>query len=100
MGELGCPFGNLAQEVSSIHEPLRLSLSAMFHALSEAMAECFEEGKEAGIFKASLPSKQLAEFAVAQVQGSFLLRKTHKEPDLMERNAEIMRQVLHQWMNN
>ncbi len=100
LGELGCPFGNLAQEVSSIHESLRLSLSAMFHAISEAMAQCFEEGKEAGIFQESLPSRQLADFAVAQIQGSFLLRKTHKEPELMERNAEIMRQVLHQWMNN
>ena len=30
-GELGCPFGNLAQEMSTIHEPLRKALSEFFH---------------------------------------------------------------------
>lgn len=96
-GELGCPFGNLAQELSAVHEPLRLFLSAMFHALSEALEQCFDEGKKVGLFKESLPSRQLADFALAQIQGAFLLRKTHKDPRVVECNIEILRQVLQQW---
>jgi TetR/AcrR family transcriptional repressor of nem operon len=96
-GELGCPFGNLAQEISSIHEPLRESLSMFFGACTEAMEQCFEEGKQAGIFRQELPSRQIADFILAQIQGAFLLRKTHKEPKVLENNFEVLRGVLRQW---
>ena len=97
VGELGCPFGNLAQEISSIHEPLRRSLSMFFGACAETMERCFEEGKEAGLFRPDLPSKQLSGFVLAQIQGSFLLRKTHKEPQILESSFEVLRGLLRQW---
>jgi TetR/AcrR family transcriptional repressor of nem operon len=96
-GELGCPFGNLAQEISSTHEPLRRSLSQFFATCTEAMERCFEEGKQTGIFGKTLPSKQLAEFVFAQIQGSLLLRKTHKEPEVIERNVEMLKGLIRQW---
>ena len=94
VGRLGCPFGNLAQEMSAIHESLRQSLSEFFLACTERLEQCFEEGKEAGILKEGLPSRQLAEFALAQIQGSYLLRKTHKDSQVMERNIETLRQLI------
>ncbi len=97
VGQLGCPFGNLAQEISSLHEPLRQSLSMFFEACAEAMERCFDEGKEAGLFREGLPSRQLAEFVLAQIQGSFLLRKTHQEPQILEGNFEMLRGLLRQW---
>ena len=97
LGELGCPFGNLAQEISSIHEPLRQSLSMFFAACTEALERCFEEGKHTGAFRQDMPSRQFAEFFLAQVQGSFLLRKTHKEPEILENNFEVLRGLLKQW---
>jgi TetR/AcrR family transcriptional repressor of nem operon len=97
-GELGCPFGNLAQEMSAIHEPLREQLSSFFHAGAERLESCFEEGKKGGVFKESLPSHQLAEFVLAQIQGAFLLRKTHKDPDIVERNIEMLRQMVTNWL--
>ena len=96
-GELGCPFGNLAQEISSIHEPLRESLSLFFEACAETMERCFEEGKQAGIFRQELPSRQTADFVLAQIQGSFLLRKTHKEPGVLRNNLEVLRGLLKHW---
>jgi TetR/AcrR family transcriptional repressor of nem operon len=96
-GELGCPFGNLAQEISSIHEPLRESLSLFFRACTETMEQCLEEGKQAGCFRQDLPSRQAAEFILAQVQGAFLLRKTHKEPKVLENSFEVLRGLLKQW---
>ncbi|MBI4830970.1 MAG: TetR/AcrR family transcriptional regulator [Candidatus Lindowbacteria bacterium] len=97
-GELGCPFGNLAQEMSAVHEPLRQTLSKFFSLGAERLENCFDEGKQAGVFKEALPSRQLAEFVLAQVQGSFLLRKTHKDPRVMERNVEMLRQMISGWI--
>ena len=96
-GELGCPFGNLAQEVSSIHEPLRESLSMFFESCTEAMESCFDEGRQEGIFRLELASDQIAVFVLAQIQGAFLLRKTHKEPKVLEGNFEVLLGLLKQW---
>jgi TetR/AcrR family transcriptional repressor of nem operon len=97
LGELGCPFGNLAQEISSIHEPLRESLSLFFEACTETMERCFEEGKREGIFQQDLPARQVAEFVLAQIQGAYLLRKTHKEPQVIESNLDVLRGLLDTW---
>ncbi len=96
-GERGCPFGNLAQEISSIHDPLRQSLSLFFSACTEAMERCFDEGKEAGLFRKEMPSRQVAEFVLAQIQGSSLLRKTHRDPGILERNFEMLREMVKGW---
>ena len=97
-GELGCPFGNLAQEMSAIHEPMRQTLSDFFEGCTERIEQCFDEGKEAGEFREDLPSGQLAEFVFAQIQGAFLLRKTHKDLRIMEGNIEMLRQSIRAWV--
>ena len=96
-GALGCPFGNLAQEMSAIHEPLRQTLSDFFSTCADKLEECFENGKTAGELRADLPSRQLAEFVLAQLQGSFLLRKTHKDTRILEGNIEMLRQNIRAW---
>jgi TetR/AcrR family transcriptional repressor of nem operon len=96
-GELGCPFGNLAQEMSCIHEPFREALSDFFHNIVARLEQCFKEGKETGDFRKDLPSREVAEFAIAVIQGTFLLRKTHKDPKIMERTVKTLRQMLESW---
>ncbi|UCD58712.1 MAG: TetR family transcriptional regulator C-terminal domain-containing protein [Candidatus Hydrogenedentota bacterium] len=90
-------MGNLAQEMSCIHESFRQGLSEFFSSVVDRLEACFEEGKRAGHFRETLPSGRLAEFALAQIQGSFLLRKTHKDPKLMENNVEMLRQMVRGW---
>ena len=96
-GELGCPFGNLAQEMSCIHRPFREALSDFFRNIAARLEHCFEEGKETGDFKKDLPSREIAEFAIAAIQGSFLLRKTHRDPQVMERSIGMLRQLFKRW---
>lgn len=93
-GELGCPFGNLAQEMSTMSEKFREFLSEFFGAWARELERVFDEGKSDGSFSETLPSKQLAEFALAQIQGAFLLRKTHKEPAIMQENIDMLRRVI------
>ena len=92
-GERGCPFGNLAQEMSCIHEPFREALSNFFRNIAERLEQCFEEGKQTGDFPKNMPSREAAEFAIAAIQGSFLLRKTHRDPKVMESNITMLRQA-------
>lgn len=97
IGERGCPFGNLAQEISAIHEPLRESLSGFFKACAEALEACIEQGKKTGAFRSETPSREIAEFVLGQIQGAFLLRKTHKDPEILRRSVEMLRLFLDQW---
>ena len=96
-GERGCPFGNLAQEMSCIHETFRQALSDFFSGIAARVEECFEEGKKTGDFNRDLPSGEVADFAIAAIQGSFLLRKTHKDPKIFEKNIEMLRQMFGRW---
>ncbi len=96
-GERGCPFGNLAQEISALHEPLRESLSGFFNACAGALEACLEEGKKTGTFRSDMPSREIAEFMLGQIQGAFLLRKTHKDPEIVRRSVEMLRLFLDQW---
>ncbi|GAB4353986.1 MAG: TetR/AcrR family transcriptional regulator [Candidatus Abyssubacteria bacterium] len=93
-GELGCPFGNLAQEMSCIHEPFRQALSDFFRNIAERLTDCLEEGKQTGDFSKALASREVADFAIAVIQGSFLLRKTHRDPKVMETNIAMLRQLI------
>jgi len=96
-GALGCPFGNLAQEMSCIHESFRQALSEFFGSVARGLEECLEEGKRSGDFAEELPSRDLAEFAIAQIQGAFLLRKTHNDPEVMRRNIGMLRRMIQGW---
>jgi TetR/AcrR family transcriptional repressor of nem operon len=99
-GELGCPFGNLAQEMSCIHEPFRETLSDFFRNIAVRLEQCFEEGKETGDFRKDLPSREVAEFSIAVIQGAFLLRKTHRDPKMMESNIAMLRQIVAGWTDH
>jgi len=96
-GELGCPFGNLAQELSPLHETLRLSLSAFFQAITGRVQQCMEEAARAGAVRGDLPAREMAEFALAQIQGAFLLRKTHRDPQVIDRSVDMLRRMMQQW---
>jgi TetR/AcrR family transcriptional repressor of nem operon len=93
-GEMGCPFGNLAQEMSPIHEGFREALSEFFENIVHRLEQCLDAGKACGEFRDDLESRRHAEFAIAQIQGSFLLRKTHKDPGVMRRNIEMLREMI------
>ncbi|RJP16659.1 MAG: TetR/AcrR family transcriptional regulator [Candidatus Abyssobacteria bacterium SURF_5] len=92
-GEFGCPFGNLALEMSCIHEPFRQKLSDFFRSISRRLTQCLEEGMKSGDFPQNLPSDEIADFAIALIQGSFLLRKTHRDPEIFQKNIEMLRRL-------
>ncbi|MBF0185034.1 MAG: TetR/AcrR family transcriptional regulator [Magnetococcales bacterium] len=79
----GCPFGNLALEMSGHDEPLRHALVEIFTALRQRVATVLDE---AGSSQATLQ----AEAVVNLFEGAILLAKTHNDPQIIRRMGVIV----------
>ena len=72
---VGCPFGNLAAELSTTDDALRAHIAQCFAAMEEGLALLCRQAAARGLFeKASIPD-QLAHHLLAQYQGVTLLAK-------------------------
>lgn len=78
--EAGCLLGNLAAEVTNIHEDLRRELTQCFLDLKEAFADALERGQRNGELAADFAPDAAAEFLMSVLEGSILLAKARREP--------------------
>ncbi|WP_300163897.1 TetR/AcrR family transcriptional regulator [Solidesulfovibrio sp.] len=72
---LGCPIGNLAQEMGDLSEPFRLRLAASLDRLAGWLAGHLEAGQRAGEIDPDLDSAQAARFLLASWQGALTCMK-------------------------
>ena len=79
--EMGCPFGNLALEMSEGNEGFRKRLSRFFNSWEESIGNCIRDGIEAGEFRDDIDPKTTATLILSQIEGAILLVKTHKKLD-------------------
>ena len=83
----GCPFGNLALEMSTLNASLQEKLKEVF----EGMAAYFETALDEAMAGRGLDPARLEQRArelVAYYQGAILLAKTRNEPALIEEMAD------------
>lgn len=83
---LGCPFGNLATELSTQEEVIRAAVARIMRRLATLLAETLAEAADAG----ELPGVDIAATAQAMLayfEGVMLLAKT-------ENDAEVLRRLL------
>ena len=77
----GCPFGNLAMELSTQDEGIRIELEKIYGRLADyferALAEC----------SPGLDARTRAKELLAYYQGAILLAKTNNDPTLIEAMA-------------
>jgi TetR/AcrR family transcriptional repressor of nem operon len=78
--ESGCLLGNLAAEVTNIHEDMRQEVARCFLDLREAFADALERGQNSGELAADFTPMHAAEFLVSVMEGSILLAKAQREP--------------------
>lgn len=69
-----CPIGTVAREVASTHEPLRLVAHEVMSAWVDRLSAVFTD---AGVAEAKAIS--LATFAVASIEGGFILARTQRD---------------------
>jgi len=80
----GCPFGNLAVELATQDEAIRLKVDAIFRRLREGFRQALEEAVATGEV-AALDLDATAEAMLAYVEGVMLMAKTRNDPEMLRR---------------
>jgi TetR/AcrR family transcriptional repressor of nem operon len=90
----GCVMGNLASELSDVHEGFRQRLVGIFDLWRVRLAEAVSRGQARGRLRADMDASRVAQFLVAGLEGSILLSKVTKDITVMERCVEELKQHL------
>lgn len=88
--EMGCPFGNLALEMSDVNEGFRKRLSSFFKSWEESIGNCIKDGIEAGEFRDDIDPNTTAILILSQIEGAILLVKTHKKLDPLLKVGDVI----------
>lgn len=76
----GCLYGNLSAEGSQHSELIRSRIVEIFAEARDAIAGCLRDGAQRGEIRSHLEFDELADFAVASLQGAILLAKAQRDP--------------------
>ena len=74
----GCPFGNLALEMSDTNEKFRSRLSEFFNHWQKVIEECIKEGVGQKEFRSDISPKIISELILSHLEGAILMAKTHR----------------------
>ncbi|MFB3816632.1 MAG: TetR/AcrR family transcriptional regulator [Candidatus Methylomirabilales bacterium] len=79
----GCPLGNLAIEMSDIHEEFRCRLHRAFEEVRGHIEAALRQARAEGSLQPETDVPRLAHFILAAFEGAFMLGKLHKDPGVM-----------------
>jgi TetR/AcrR family transcriptional regulator, transcriptional repressor for nem operon len=79
----GCPLGNLAMEMSDVHEGFRTRLSHAFGQLQSHLEATLERARLQDTLRLGTDIPRLAHFILAGLEGAFMMGKLHRNADLM-----------------
>lgn len=74
----GCPFGNLALEMSTTNEKFRARLSEFFDHWQEIIEKCIKEGIKQKEFRSDISPKVVSQMILSHLEGAILMAKTHR----------------------
>src|SRR5439155_1178108 len=80
----GCPLGNLASELSDVHEGFRARLASVFAAWRERLTLALRTEQLRGAVDSACRPGAVADFLVASLEGAILLTKLTKDITVME----------------
>lgn len=90
----GCPMGNLASELSDVHEGFRQRLARIFIQWRTKLAEALARGQAGGELRPNFDPAGAAQFLVAALEGAILMTKVTRDISVMEQCiGEIKRHV-------
>jgi TetR/AcrR family transcriptional regulator, transcriptional repressor for nem operon len=90
----GCAIGNLASELSDVHEGFRQRLAGIFDAYRDHLAEAIRRGQRSGRLRSDADAARVAQFLVAVLEGAILLGKVTRDITVMERCVEELKEHL------
>jgi TetR/AcrR family transcriptional repressor of nem operon len=90
----GCAMGNLASELSDVHEGFRARLASVFTAWRERLTVALREAQERGEVVAAGAPESIGHFLVAGLEGAILLSKVSKDITVMEQCVSELKRYL------
>src|SRR5437016_4656647 len=90
----GCPIGNLASELSDVHEGFRMRLAEIFVQWRAKLTDALSRGQAGGRVRQGFEPSAVAQFLVASLEGAILLTKVTKDNGIMERCVEQLKHHL------
>jgi TetR/AcrR family transcriptional repressor of nem operon len=90
----GCPLGNLAAELSDLHEGFRSRLDAVFSAWRDRLTWALRHAQELGHLRPECRPEAVAHFLVAALEGAMLMTKLAKDIAVMEQCVDEMKRYL------
>jgi TetR/AcrR family transcriptional repressor of nem operon len=90
----GCPMGNLASELSDVHEGFRQRLASIFEQWRAKLTETLDRGQSSGRLRPDCDPAGVAQFLVAALEGAILIAKVTKDIAVMERCVEQLKRHL------
>jgi len=90
----GCPMGNLASELSDVHEGFRQRLAEVFDHWRVKLADALERGRRRGRLRADLDAAGAAGFVVASLEGAILMAKVTRDISVLEKSVAELRHYL------
>jgi TetR/AcrR family transcriptional repressor of nem operon len=86
---LGCPYGNIASELSTQDEPIRQRIASLFQQMAAALQATLDEAVSTGEI-APCDTAATASAMFAYMEGLMLLAKTRNEPEVIRELGSAM----------
>ena len=87
-------MGNLASELSDVHEGFRQRLAGIFLRWRARLTDALEGGRVTGRLRPDSDAAGLAQFVVAALEGAILLTKVTKDIVVMEQCVQHLKDHL------
>jgi TetR/AcrR family transcriptional repressor of nem operon len=87
----GCAMGNLACELSDVHEGFRQQLAGIFDVYRDPLAEAIRRGPQSGRLRPDADAVRVAQFLVGALEGAILLGKVTRDITVIERCVEELK---------
>jgi TetR/AcrR family transcriptional repressor of nem operon len=90
----GCPFGNLAIEMSGINEKFRMKLADFFIRWEKSIQDCIEEGISSGDFNSDISPQVMSQLILSHLEGAIMMVKTHRSIEPLTNGSETIIKIL------
>jgi TetR/AcrR family transcriptional repressor of nem operon len=90
----GCPLGNLAAELSDLHEGFRGRLNAVFSAWRDRLTQAVRDAQAQGDVRSDCCPEAVAHFLVASLEGAMLMTKLTKDISVMDQCVSELKRYL------
>jgi TetR/AcrR family transcriptional repressor of nem operon len=90
----GCAMGNLASELSDVHEGFRARLASVFIAWRDRLTLALREAQQRGEVVQGCQPESIGHFLVAGLEGALLLSKVSRDIGVMEQCVVELKRYL------